>query len=555
MSKLTNLIMLLLCLSLLWGCSTATLMKQEREIIDKEASQVKPPVPRELPPVAPPAVEKKPDPLAGKTITLSASRAKFSDIFSAIAEIAGLDLVIDSRLMNHEEMPLSQGRTQKARTSSAQAQTVSTDNQSQGASSGESGGYSQANYDPIGLKTVNVAFNRTPLEQALQNLTESLNIFSEVRGRCLYVSGTASRTYHLNFIASQKETKIGLGGDVLNSGSTGSSGGSGSSGGTTSTNPIMGMFSIQAVNTTSSNDIYAQVEQVVKSSMTEYGSYSLNRAIGFLEVNDRKNAVDRIESYIKTLKTYYNSQVLITAKILEVSLNDSSIHGIDWTSLNGYIKGYHFNIQQNLNFSSDTLSPALILNAQKTSSGMDITLEALQRFGDIKVLSNPRIRVSNGQPALISVGTNKSYIEKIEKTMTTVEGQTDTDYEVTIGSIFDGIMFGVQPYIDLDSNEVNLSITPIKNTLISIEEKTVGNDIGMYSLPTIDLKEATTQLRVKSGDMAVLGGLISKNTVNQSKGIPILGTLPVLEYLFSQKTMSVETNELVILLEPVIVER
>jgi type II secretory pathway component GspD/PulD (secretin) len=55
--------------------------------------------------------------------------------------------------------------------------------------------------------------------------------------------------------------------------------------------------------------------------------------------------------------------------------------------------------------------------------------------------------------------------------------------------------------------------------------------------------------------VAVLGGLISKNTVNQSKGIPVLGTLPILEYLFSQKTMSVETNELVILLEPVIVEK
>ncbi len=343
-----------------------------------------------------------------------------------------------------------------------------------------------------------------------------------------------------------------MGGDVLNGGS-----GSGSEGGS-STSPLSGQFSIQSTTPSASNDIYAQVEQIVNSSLSGHGSYSLNRAIGFLEVNDRKNSIARIDSYIRTLKTYYNSQVIITAKILEVSLNDSSKYGIDWTSIHGTIGDYAFNpIQQRLAFNSDSLTPALEIQVGSTKHGIDAALEALQEFGNIKVLSNPRIRVTNGQPALISVGTNSSYVEKVEKTTTITEGRTEEDIEVTISAVFDGIMLGVQPYIDLETNEVNLTITPIKSKVVKLEERTIGSfgDVGTFTLPTIDLKEATTQLRVKSGNVVALGGLISKDLSDQTKSIPILGTIPIVGYLFSQKVKSVETQELVILLEPVIIEQ
>jgi len=531
-------IFLLCALSLLAACSTDKLLKKEESAIEKEKAHIKPPIPRVLPDEKPAVPEKKPDPLAGKTITLTANNASFTEIFTVIADIAGLDLVIDSRLISEERALSTRNKPQASSTSSAAP------------ASQEAGGGTQANLKPIVISPVTVAFNKTPLDQALENITQSLNVFYEIKGRCMYIRGVGSKAFHLNFISAQKETKIGVGGDVLGGGS--SSGGSGGS--STSSGPIMGMFSIQGTTTTASSDMYAQIEQVVKSSLTEYGSFSLNRAIGFLEVYDRKNSVDRIESYITKLKAFYNCQVLITAKILEVSLNDSSVYGIDWSSVNGYIKGYHFDIQQNLAFSSDSITPALSVGIQNTKSGIDATIEALQQFGDIKVLSNPRIRVTNGQPALISVGTNQTYVEKIERTVTTSEGQTNTEYEVTIGSIFDGVMFGVQPYIDLESNEINLSITPIKNRIVSMNEKDVGQGLGVYSLPVVDLKTATTQLRVKSGDVAVLGGLISKSTKNLSTGIPILGTVPGLEYLFSQQTKIVETDELVILLEPVIIQ-
>lgn len=535
MSKCTRHMLYLCIMTLLLGCSTDRLMEKENFTVQGETSETTPPVTRPLPAVEPPVVEEK-SPLSGRTITLAAKNAPFTDIFSAIAEVAGLDLVIDSRLVSADP-PSVFG--QPASHSPAPAQP---DQPGEGVQSPQGAG---SNSTIITVSPVTVAFNNTPLDQALEGISGSLHVFSEIRGNCLLVRGTASKAFHLNFVSSRKETRLSVGGDVL--GSSSSEG--------NSTTPLSGEFSIRNTTTSEDIDIYAQIEQVIRSSLTPYGTYSLNRTVGFLEINDRRDAVERIESYIRALKTYYNSQVLITAKILEVSLSDSCRYGIDWTSIHGTIGDYVFNpIRQNLALSTDNLIPALEIQVSSQEHGFDAALNALAQYGEIKVLSNPRIRVTNGQPALISVGTNTSYIQEIELTITTVEGGTTiTSPEVTIGSIFDGVMLGVQPYIDLETNQVNLSITPIKSRVVELKEKSISGNT--YTLPTVDLKEATTQLRVKSGNIVALGGLISKGLTDQKKSIPILGDIPVLGYLFSQKIKTVETDELVILLEPVIIEQ
>jgi type II secretory pathway component GspD/PulD (secretin) len=85
--------------------------------------------------------------------------------------------------------------------------------------------------------------------------------------------------------------------------------------------------------------------------------------------------------------------------------------------------------------------------------------------------------------------------------------------------------------------------------LWSFWKRTSGGNI--YTLPTVDLEEASTQIREKSGNVISLGGLISKNLSDEKKSIPIFGDIPYLGYLFSLKVKTVETNELVILLEPI----
>jgi MSHA biogenesis protein MshL len=519
------------CCAFLFGCTTVKLMKQEDFSIEKEKEATTPLESAKPTEPFPAAKVEKLNPLKGKTITLTANNAAFTDIFAAIAERAGLDLVVDSQLKagSGTDLPGEIKANQTAKGS-------------------------------IILPPISIAFNSTPLEEALENVVSALHIFYYVDGRTLSVKGTDSRTYHLNFLSSQKQTTISVGGDVISSSTSSSSSisssGSSSSGGSSSSssgsNSLSGEFSIKDTIPVASSDICTQIEDHVKSTLTHDGSYSINRALGFLEVTDRRDAIDRIDAYIKTIKTYYNSQVLITAKIIEVSLTDSTQYGIDWTSTHLNFNDIVFNpIQQSLALSTTNLTPAFEIQANSPEHGFNAAMNALKQFGDIKILSNPRVRVTNGQPALISVGTNTSFIQQIELTTTSTQGATTiTQPNVTIGCIFDGIMMGVVPNIDLDGNSVNLSITPIKSRLEKLDVQSISGNT--YTLPTVGVEEASTQIRVKSGNIIALGGLISKNLTKQNTSIPILGDIPYIGYLFSQQTKSVETDELVILLEPMI---
>jgi MSHA biogenesis protein MshL len=516
------------CCAMLLGCTTDKLMKKEDFSIEKEKASATPV--EQVEPVKPlaKAEGEQVSPLKGKIITLTANKAAFTDIFAAIAERARLDLVIDSRLIAGDDVAVPE----------------------------ESGGSEKGKQTPKGrivLPPVSIAFNNTPLDEALENLASSLHIFYQVKGQTLSLKGTESRTYHLNFLSSQKETRLSVGGDVMSSSLSGSAGSS--SGSSAGSNPLSGEFSIKDTIPAATSDICTQIEDVVKASLTSHGTYSINRALGFLEVNDMRNTLERIDAYIQTIKKYYNSQVLITAKIVEVALKDTSQYGIDWTSIHGTIRDYAFNpIQQNLALSTSNLTPALEIEVHSGKHGFDAAMNALEEFGDIKVLSNPRVRVTNGQPALISVGTNTSYIQEIKLTTTSIDGgATVITPEVSVGSIFDGIMLGVVPNIDLDTGSVNLSITPIKSRLVKLDERTISGNV--YTLPTVGLEEVSTQIRVKSGNIIALGGLISKNLKQENKSIPILGDLPGIGYLFSQQIKGVETAELVILLEPVILSQ
>ncbi len=522
-------------LALLCSCAVDRAMKRESPVIEKEMASKAQVEPR---PQAPMRVEPKEaphDPLKGKTITLTAKNAPFSEIYAAIAQKAGLDLVIDSRLI------------------SAQPELSTTAAQVPSGVQGQSMQPAGARRSKIEVPTVSITFTKTPLDEALSSVDHALHLFSSVKRNTLHVKGTESRTFSLTFLSSQKETTIRVGGDVIGSSYLGSSSGSSSgSSGSSSGDTLKGEFSIKDTVTPSSKDIFAQVEETVKSCLSPYGTYSLNRALGFLEINDMRDTIERIDAYIKTLKAHYNSQVLITAKVIEVSLKDTSRYGIDWSSIHGTIRDYAFNpISQHLSLDTSTLTPALEIQVGSSKHGFDAALNALAEFGDIKVLSNPRIRVTNGQSALISVGTSSSYIQEIKVTTTSVEGgSTVITPEVTVGSIFDGVMLGVVPSIDLDNYAVNLSITPIKSRIVTLEERTVHDNL--YTLPKVDLEEVSSQIRVKSGNIIALGGLISKDLATENTKVPILGDIPYLGYLFKQESKSVRTAELVILLEPVI---
>jgi len=372
----------------------------------------------------------------------------------------------------------------------------------------------------------------------------------EIKGKTLYIKEFGTKTFYLNFIDSQKQENISVGGDVLSSAMQSATSGTGSGGGS---NGITGEFKITDSIGASSTNIYTQIENTLKTMLSKQGKYSLNPSVGLLVVRDKAENLKLISNYIKNLKSHYNSQVLLEVKIVEVDLNDSSQYGINWNAV-ANAANTHFTIQQNLPLSlSGSVSTPPSITATFNTNNFSAVLDALAQYGNVKIISNPRILVTNGQPALISVGKSISYIQSVQVSTTTVAGGTSiTQPTVNLSSIFDGVMLGVVPYINNLTNIVNLSITPIKSNVMSLQQVNVGSNT--YTLPQVDLEEATTQISAKSDQMIVIGGLISKQINKSNTRVPLLGDIPIVGNLFKQNNESISNVELVILIKPVILK-
>jgi type II secretory pathway component GspD/PulD (secretin) len=159
----------------------------------------------------------------------------------------------------------------------------------------------------------------------------------------------------------------------------------------------------------------------------------------------------------------------------------------------------------------------------------------------------------NGHTALLSAGRNRSFISKIDTT--TIGGVTPvTTFTVQTSSILSGILVGIVPFIS-ENGEISLTVTPIISNLVTLEEKSVGSDQIRISVPTVDLRELSTTVKVLDGQTIIIGGLIQKTESLQDNQVPFLGNIPLLKYFFKSRDKQDVRSELVVLLQPFLVNR
>jgi MSHA type pilus biogenesis protein MshL len=250
---------------------------------------------------------------------------------------------------------------------------------------------------------------------------------------------------------------------------------------------------------------------------------------------------------------------MIEARIIEVQLNDGLNFGIDWSFLKN-VNGLGGTL--NAGFGALDVATGRYTDATKAAAATNqfqvgvsradfqALLTALKSQGDVKTLSNPRINVMNGHASVLTVGRNTSYISQVASTTST--GTTPvTTFSVQTGSILSGMIIGIVPYIS-DSGDISINITPITSNLVSLVDKNVGSagNQTTITIPTVDLREMTTTVTMKDGQIAVLGGLISKQESASEDKVPLLGDLPYLGKLFTRIKNSATKSELVLMLRP-----
>ncbi|MBW2109107.1 MAG: pilus (MSHA type) biogenesis protein MshL [Deltaproteobacteria bacterium] len=381
-------------------------------------------------------------------------------------------------------------------------------------------------------RLVTLNFHNVSASTVLDEMLHTFDLYYEIEGSVIRVKPFEERMFRLNFLDTNVETTFDVGGDVLGEGQTESATG------------LTGSFKLGGRGAKQGNP-YDLLEQSVKGLLSNSGKYSLNRLSGSLYVKDTPAVVRSVARLINHLREMLARQILIEARIIEVSLSDDYAYGIDWSAVRD--KSSAGTRYDSLAWS---LGDGLVLRHVDQFLTIDATIDALRTFGDVKVVSNPTIRAKHGQPAMISVGTSFTYKKSVTTTLTDRDSSTDESTEVEVSTVFDGLILGVIPFIE-ESGKITLLINPITSDVDpdSLEAQPVTSTASdAISLPKVSIKEISTTIGLESGDVVILGGLIDKRRQTVTKGVPFLSAIPGLGYLFRNDSVKDETRELVIVL-------
>lgn len=282
------------------------------------------------------------------------------------------------------------------------------------------------------------------------------------------------------------------------------------------------------------------------------GYYTIDKPIGLISVTAPRSLQGKIESYMNSLKSELYKQISIEAKIVEVTLTEDNTTGINWGTLLGPDSaGFNFTMDMGKTGSiikSTTNAPGSTPGSFLTigTKSFNLVIDAMREQGHVEVLSNPRISVMNGQPAMISVGENVTYVDSVESSV--ADGAIS--YTINTSSVMSGLGLGVIATIT-ENDEIIMSITPVTTDLTQpIAYETFG--VNKVGLPRIKLKEMNTLIRVKDGEMLVVGGLISEESTYSNDKVSGLGDIPFFGKAFRNDGTAKEKKELIILMRPTI---
>ena len=268
----------------------------------------------------------------------------------------------------------------------------------------------------------------------------------------------------------------------------------------------------------------------------------INRNASLLTITANRQDMQKAQKFIDLLMARMHKQVLIEVKLVEVSYDSSHSSGIDWSKLNLSLKG---SLNGSLNGSQPLNSTYSLAYNFSTAD----FLKYLHTFGNVKVMSNPKILTMNNQPAVVNVGQQLSYKYQTGS-VTTTGGTAAGTSTYSLGSTFIGITLYVIPEIT-DNNEIIMSVNPVVSSLSSGDTSSTSvREIP----PDTKIKQMTSIVKVKDGEKVLIGGLISATKNKTENKVPILGDIPILGTLFSYKEDAKKRTEMFILITPKIIK-
>lgn len=420
---------------------------------------------------------------------------------------------------------------------------------------------------------VTLSMKQATIEQVLQTMENVYGFaYDPIPGGYEILPNTLrTKIYPVNYLELERKSRSNMqltSGEVLQSGAGATS--SNALTGTSSSSTIPGATNTVAsvignVETKSTVDFWKQLEKTVNSIVgtKDYKAedrnkrqVTVNPLAGIVVVRATPKELKQVETYLDLVQNNMGRQVILEAKILEVTLSDEYQMGIDWklfgATLNSYsdFPGTDIKLQD---------WPDAFNIKIKWNKSFETTIHALETQGNIQVLSSPRVATMNNQMSAIKVGNDEFFVTNVTANNNIATGSAiaNPTQSVNLTPFFTGITLDVTPQINAN-NEVTLHIHPTVS-LVKDQRKVIdlGTQGGVLDLPLANstIRESDTIVHALNGQVVVIGGLMQNTTTENLGQMPFFGNIPFLGTLFRATKQDSKKTELVILLKPTIVDQ
>ncbi|NOX16363.1 MAG: hypothetical protein GXP61_10155 [Epsilonproteobacteria bacterium] len=379
------------------------------------------------------------------------------------------------------------------------------------------------------------------LKELLNLLLSDKNLFytMEKNQKVLKISYLKTKTYFIDYVSFTKRTSTTN--KTIKTGSTSSGGSSGGEDSTT-------------MDFTSDFKFWINLESQINSILSRNADGDkpskalVNQDAGMVTVTGNKKQLDGVAKYIKEMMKRLHKEILIEAKLIEVTYDDSKTNGVDWSKFQLSINGSSDATRQRTGgiLTSGFREPNYLVGYNFSLDGL---IKFLKTQGNVKIVSDPKVMTLNNQPAVINVGTEVNYRYDDGSSTTISNGTTTTTPNYTTDSTFVGVTLDITPQVTND-NFIMLKINPIVS---EISKEHIDAKGVPFLAPDIKIKQLSSIVKVKDGNKILIGGLINKNVSFTNTSVPFLSSIPLLGNAFKSRAKVITNSELIIVLIPHIV--
>jgi len=344
--------------------------------------------------------------------------------------------------------------------------------------------------------------------------------------------------------------------------------------------------SASSTTQTSEADVWASVEEALTNILSftqeaniisndrvdavgtdSSSSIQMNRQAGIISIIATEKQHASALEYLENVEEQISTQVLIEAKVVEVTLDEQYRSGVDWGTLSNHTLGLSINGNFGAGISSTADFFKITANngAERAGSTLSSAISFTEQFGVTRTLSSPRLNAMNNQQAVLSFAENFVYFtievqEEEDDDGTSVSTTLTVDSEQNTVPV--GVILTLQPSINVETDEITMHVRPTLSRItgqvadpgVELSAASAGVTGIENLVPIVEVRELDSILKIKSGEIMVIGGLMQDVQSSEDKGIPFINRAPVVGNLFKSKTQTTDTVETVIFIKATIIK-